>query len=253
METKRDKIIALALTLIIAGLTLTSLLLTVIKPAMSAPTEITPPEEAELFFADIEYNEIRSNPTPEVDGRPASAAANDPAGTDLTNQGGGESAPDLVSSPEPKPQNEKVAKPESPKPPTPTKEELEAEARAKIAERMGAATGLKAKPDDQSAGQAAQGAASTGNNPSSSGLGLSGRKRLNDPDPGIKNARGWVTVNITVDAKGSVTSATFHSASAFGGRDAEVRAACVAASKKLKYSPDADKPSQHGTITWNIK
>jgi len=253
MENNRDKWIAALLTLMVAGLTLMMLVVSVIAPARVMPSAAATPEEAEVFFADIEYTEITRNPTPQVDGKAASAAATDPGGVDLTDQGGGESAPDLVATTEPKPNGEQVARPESPKPATPTDKEKEEAARARIAARMGAATGLKARNETQAAGHAATGTAATGNNNNATGLGLNGRKRLNSPDPGIKNARGWVKVSITVNAGGAVTGATFHSASAFGGRDAEVRNACVAASKKLRYSPDPDKPQQKGIITWNIQ
>lgn len=253
MGTNRDRWIAALLTLVVAGLTLTLLVVSVIAPARVMPSAAATPEEQEVFFADIEYKEIVHNPTPQVDGEAASAAATTPGGVDLTDQGGGESAPDLVATAEPKPDGEQVARPENPKPATPTAEEKEEATRARIAARMGAATGLKARNDEQTAGHAATGNASTGNNVDATGLGLTGRKRLNNPNPGIKNARGWVKVRITVNSAGAVTAATFHSAGAFGGRDAEVRNACVAASKKLRYSPDPDKPVQKGIITWNIK
>ncbi len=253
METKRDKWIAALLTLIVAGLTLTLLVVSVITPVSVMPVAAAAPEEAEVFFVDIEYTEITRNPTPQIDGKTASAAATDPGGVDITDQGGGESAPDLVAAAEPKPEGEQVARPENPKPATPTEKEKEEAARARIAARMGAATGLKTQNETQAAGHAATGAAATGNNANATGLGLNGRKRLNSPDPGIKNARGWVKVNITVNAAGAVTGASFHSASAFGGRDAEVRGACVAASKRLRYSPDPGKPVQKGIITWNIQ
>lgn len=253
MENKRDRLIALLLTLLIGAAMLTFLVLTVVGPASLLPPKPGEAEDAEVFFADIDYTELTAEPTPEVDGEVASAAAAALSGMDMTEQGGEDSAPDLVAVPEPKPQGEQVARPEKPKPAAPTREQIEAEARAKVNNRFGAATNLKTSSDAQSAGQAAKGNAATGNNADASGLGLSGRQRKNEPDPGIKNATGWVKVRVTVNAKGVVTDAIMLSTSGFGAREAEVRNACLAASRKLRYSEDESKPTQKGTITWTIK
>lgn len=253
MGTKRDKIIALLLTLLIGIATTTSLLLIHISPAVTELPHAEDAEEQEIFFADIEYTEITVDPTPQVDGEPASAAASEQGGLDDIDSGSGESLPELVADETPQPEEQQVAKAETPEPPAPTKEEIEAEKRAAIQKKIGQTTGLKAADDGQAAGTATSGNASTGTNTTSDGLGLDGRKRTNKPDPGIKNAQGKVWVKITVNAEGTVTSAVFVKSSGFGEREAEVREACVNASRQLKYTPDSSKPTQQGTITWNIK
>lgn len=252
MENKRDSLISLLLTLLIAVCTLAVLLLTkVAAPSVEIP-HASDPDEQEIFFADIEYKEITSNPTPQVDGRPASSAASEQGGTDAADSGSGESVPDLVANAEPQPDNQQVAKPENPEPAAPTKEQIEEEKRAAIRARIGNATGLKAN-ETQGSGRADSGTAAAGNNRNADGLGLDGRKRLNKPNPGIKNAQGRVEVRITVNAEGNVTDARFVRSSGFGARESEVRDACVRASRALKYTPDPTKPSQRGTIVWNIK
>ena len=248
----KDQLIALGATLLLALLIFSALVLTVLPPASAFIPNAPAEDEAEVFFADIDYTQIISDPTPQVDGKVASAAASNDGGMDLTDSGSGQTAPDPVATPEPQPDNSQVVKPEEPKPAGPTKEEIEEQKRAAIRAKLGKATGLKAT-DTQAAGAAESGNASTGNNPTSSGLGLDGRKLQNRPDPGIKNAQGRVWVRITVNSAGTVTNATFVRSSGFGSREAEVRAACVSASRNLRYSSDPKTPTQSGEICWIIK
>ncbi len=249
---KREQLLALLLTLLFAALTVTLLVCVKVMPAAAYPSPPTEGEEPELFFADIEYKEIKTDPTPQVDGNPASSAAAEMSGTDLTDSGNSPEAPTLVSTNQPS--EAKVTKPEEPKPaPGPTKEEIEAQKAAAIRERMGRSTGLKTQTSDSGSGSAESGNASTGNNPKSDGLGLDGRKRLNTPEPGIHNVTGKVRIRVKVNASGTVTDASLVSTTGFGTREKEVRDACLAASRQLKYTPDPNKPSQTGIITWNIR
>lgn len=250
---RRDRAIAAGATLLLALLTLTMLLLVTVGVPEARIPAAEDPEEQEIFFADIEYKEVVSDPTPQVDNQPASAAASDDGGTDLSDAGASDAAPQVVASKTPAPETQQVAKPEEQTaPPAPTKEEIEEQKRAAIRERLGRATGLKAQ-ETQAAGAAKSGAATTGTNSRSDGLGLDGRKRLNKPDPGIKNAQGRVWVWIRVDASGAVVSASVQRSEGFGPRENEVREAILAASRALRYNEAPDKPSQSGTIVWNIK
>lgn len=252
MESKRDKTIALALTVLIGMLMMLTLLAVHIAPASATIPNAADPDDQEIFFADIDYTEITANPTPQVDGIAASAAASQDGGTDLTDSGSGESVPDPVAATTPQPDNHQVAKPEEPKPAGPTQEEIEEQKRAAIRAKFGKTTGLQAT-ETQAAGSSTAGNAATGNNPNSDGFGLDGRKLVSKSDPGIKNAIGRVWVRITVNSSGAVTNARFEKSSGFGSRENEVRQACVNASLRLKYSPDPAKPTQSGTICWNIK
>lgn len=249
---KREQLIALLLTLLFAALTCVLLMCVKVLPAVNWPPTPVESEEEEIFFADIEYKEITSTPSQQVDGLPASSAAAEMSGTELTDAGKSEEAPTLVSTTQPS--EAKVTKPEEPKPaPGPTKEEIEAQKAAAIRERMGRSTGLKTQSSDSGTGTADSGQAASGSNTGADGLGLDGRKRLNSPNPGIRNATGKVRIRVKVNGTGAVTDATFVSSSGFGTREQEVRDACLAASRQLKYTPDPNKPSQSGIITWNIR
>ena len=248
----RDRYIALGLTLLLALLIFCGLVFTVIPPASALLPQAPNAENQEVFFADIDYKQILSDPTPQVDGNAASAAAGSDGGLDALDSGTGESVPDPVAAPAPQPDNAQVVKPEEKKPPGPTKEEIEEQKRAAIRAKFGKATGLQAS-DNQAAGSAESGNASTGNNPTSTGLGLDGRKLQNRPDPGVKNAQGKVWVRVTVNSQGTVTKAEFVRSSGFGTRESEVRQACLNASRQLRYSPDSKVSTQSGEICWIIK
>ncbi len=249
---KKEQLISLLLTLLLTGLTLTMLVCVKMTPAAAASPKAATAEEEEFFFTDIEYQEITADPTPQVDNEAASAAAAEMSGTDMTDAGAVEEAPTLVSAD--KPSDAKVVKPEEPKPaPGPTKEEIEEQQRAAIRARLGKSTNLKTPTSDSGNGSADSGSANAGNNPGAKGLGLDGRKLISSATPNITNATGTVRVKVTVNAAGSVTNAVFVSSSGFGTREQEVREACLAASRKLKYNSAPDKPSQTGTITWKIQ
>lgn len=249
-KPRREQLAALALTLLLALISTVVLLVVKVEPVQLSTADAPQAEDAEVFFADIDVHEILSDPTPQVDGLPASAAASEDGGLDMQDLGNGPDAPQPVTQSEPAP--EKTAKPAPEPDPGPTQEEINAQKAAAIRARIGKSSGLAAKTDNGS-GSAEKGNAVTGHNKTSDGLGLDGRKRLNSPDPAIRNASGTVKVRITVDSSGSVTAAQVVASSGFGQREEEVRNSCLNASKALRYSPSADRPSQHGTITWVIK
>lgn len=249
---KREQLLALLLTLLIGALTCTFLVCVKVLPASALIPTAPDAEEQEFFFADIEYQEITTNPTPQIDGIPATGAAAEVSGTDIIDSGHSEETLELVSAQQPS--ETKAVKTETPKAdPAPTKEEIEAQKAAAIRERMGRSTGLQSQTKDSGSGTAESGQASAGNNTGADGLGLDGRKRLNSPNPGIRNATGKVRIRVKVNSAGNVTDATLLSTTGFGQREQEVRDACLAASRQLKYTPDPEKPTQTGTITWNIR
>lgn len=248
---KKEQLIALLLTLLLTALTVTMLVCVNLSPVSAMVANKPDLQDEEFFFADIEYQEITTAPTMNVDNEPASAAEAEISGADMTDSGSAEEAPTLVSTD--KPSETKVVKPEESKPaPGPTKEEIEAQKSAKIKSSMDNKFAQTKNPSDSGTGSAESGNASAGNNTGADGLGLSGRKRLNNPDPGIKNATGWVSMEVTVDSEGNVISVSNVKSSSFARVD-EVRNACIAATKKLKYSPDPNKPHQKGTIKWDIR
>ncbi len=246
-----DRIAAALVTLATALLTITVLLLVkVVSPASS----ILPPADAqqqEIFFTDIEYREIPFRPTPTVDKRPANSSSAETSGTDMKDNGIADnvSTPMLTAKEEsPAKQDSAAAPAEVPAIQEPDPNELIA---AAIRNKVGNAMKSKA---DEGQGTSSEGTAKTGNNPGKKdGLGLDGRRRLNEPKPSIKNVTGRVAVRITVNADGVVTAASVTGSTGFGTMEEEVRQACVDASKALRYSPDAAKRVQRGTITWNIQ
>ncbi|MDE6535518.1 MAG: hypothetical protein K2K82_05845 [Muribaculaceae bacterium] len=250
---KKEQLIALLLTLLLTALTVTMLVCVNLSPVSAMVANKPNLQDEEFFFADIEYQEITTNPTMNIDNEPASASAAEISGTDMSDAGAAEEAPTLVSTD--KPSEAKVVKPEEPKSaPGLTKEEIEAQKSAKIKSSMGNKFAQTKSPSDSGTGSADSGNASAGNNPGADGLGLSGRKLESSAKPNITNASGTIQIRVTVNSEGVVTNATFVKSSAsFGTREQEVREACIAASKKLKYNRDPNHPSQTGTITWNIR
>lgn len=249
MKLRREQAIALLATLLLALSVSLILVMVKVMPAQWPPKD-APQADTEVFFADIDVHEILTDPTPEVDGVAASSAASDDGGTDADDLGTAPDPPTVVTQPSPAP--EKAVKPQEPTDPGPTQEEINAQKAAAIRARLGKSSGLNATAD-AGRGKSETGNASSGLNPKSDGLGLDGRKRLNSPDPAIRNASGTVKVRITVDAAGNVTAASVVSSSGFGEREQEVRTSCLNASRALRYTPSPDRPSQQGTITWNIK
>ncbi len=252
MTITREQYIASSGTALAA--ILIGLLLILYKVTAPEPPAKTAQEEQEVFFTDIDYDfkEIEVNPSKQVDGRPASAAAAELSGTAKQNNGTEVTPPTVVTA---KSKTETAAvtppAPEQPKEAqAPSQEEINAQKAAAIRNRMGRSTGMT--KNEVGAGNADKGSALEGQNQQGDGLGLAGRRRLNTITPAITNVRGTLKVQIRVDAAGNVTAAAVLSSSGFGEQEADVRNAVLAASRKLKYSP-AEQTSQSGTITWNIK
>lgn len=85
-----------------------------------------------------------------------------------------------------------------------------------------------------------------------SGAGISGvasgRSFLGCPKPQVTlRHKVIVTVNVTIDGNGRVTSAR-----AKGGADASIRRACEAAAMQARWSEKKDAPATKGTITFSI-
>lgn len=250
-DRRRDKLAAALITVIIVALTFTAMMLVRVSSATSAMPVADDADEQEIFFADIEYTDITTRPTPTVDNQPANSAAAEVSGTDLTDNAPAPeepAAPQLTTAREPSPAKQSVDS--AALAAAAQRQEQERQAAA-IRSKIGAAAFGKT---DQGQGQAANGRASVGNNPGArDGLGLDGRRRLNEPRPAIRNVTGKMAVKITVDASGAVTQAMVVGSEGFGQQEEEVRRACLEASRQLRYSADAAKPTQTGTIIWNIK
>lgn len=238
-----------ALTVVIIVVALFCISISATTPSLLTPD---PADENEILFTEVEIKQIPFKPVKAADKRPASSAAAEVSGVTDHDSGSGEESTPLTSAPEPSPAKQETPKQE-PKPaakPQP-KPDPRAEAAARIRNRVGKSNVTKA---EEGAGESEKGNAPVGQTKGNSdGLGMDGRRRLNEPKPSITNATGWVKVSITVNASGHVTAASVTGTSGFGQREQEVRQACESASRHLLYSPDNSRPSQRGTITWRIK
>lgn len=253
-SSKTDRLIAALATLLVSALAI--VMLCVVTISASAGRLLDPADDEadeEILFTDVELKPIPYKPVKARDNKPASSAAAEVSGTDAHDSGSGEESAPLISTPDPQPAKQEAPK-EEPKPvakPQP-KPDPQAEAAARIRNRVGKSNVTKA---EEGSGQADKGTSPVGqsNSSTATGLGMDGRQLLNAPKPQITNAQGTVKVSIAVNAAGAVTEATFVSSTGFGTREQEVRNACIAASRQLRYSAAPDKPLQRGTITWRIK
>lgn len=253
-SSKTDRLIAALVTLLVSVLAVGLLCVVTISVApgrLLEPTDEEPDDE--ILFTDVELKAIPYKPVKALDNKPAASSAAEVSGTDADDSGAGEESAPLISTPDPQPAKQEAPK-EEPKPvakPQP-KPDPQAEAAARIRNRVGKSNVTKA---DEGSGKADKGNSpqSQTNSSAATGLGMDGRQLLNSPKPQITNAQGTVKVSIAVNAAGTVTEATFVSSTGFGTREQEVRSACIAASRQLRYSAAPDKPLQRGTITWRIK
>lgn len=90
-----------------------------------------------------------------------------------------------------------------------------------------------------------------------SGSGAAGRLRgrtfLGCPEPKVEVPRSVsIVVNVTVDAEGRVTAASFGSDSGPGAGNTRLREACVRQSRKARWSAKEGAPPARGTLTWHL-
>ncbi len=259
MENKRERIVAAALTAVLASGVAIVLAFTEMSASALNSARLTDEGDEEVFFADIELPEPPPTsyyPTEQIDGNPASSAAAETGGVDMTDMGQSGAEPDLVAVNTPQPENQQVSKPEEPVAEAAPEESEEDELRKSRLNRVpGAKTFTKTPESESAAGQSTTGKAAEGINVSEDGLGLDGRELIGRTDPEYKSAtdlHGWVKVKITVDASGSVTKADVKSTSGFGAEETRIRDAFLQASMLLKYKSAPTKPIQTGVITWKI-
>lgn len=270
MNNKRAKLIAALLTLLLGIGFVAILVVTEV-----APVNVRTPhaDDAELFFADIDIEEPQPEPPqpmPEpvrddIDAREAAAPEPAPAGG-LDRDDSGSSPepaePKVVATKQPQPDNQKVKNPKEAKPAAPKakpedKPDPDAEKRSKINKRLGSAFGGNNNdaPTSATQGNSHTATGHTGAGTVSGDLGVSGRKLISRSKPRVQNVTGRVTVRITIDPAGHVTSArcTGNNLQGNATNQSAAIAACEAASMQLKYSPDPESTAQKATITWTIK
>ncbi len=233
-----------------------------------SPTEISerewpPVDSSEVLFAG-EYVRIGDDPTAADNDNFEAAAEADASSAeselaDNINAGTPADPAPLVSSEVSSPAKSKT-KPQ-PEVTGPTKAEIEAaekarreeEKRREIAERMkntkfGSTTGSGSGNPGQADGNSTSGATS-----GMPGFNLKGRTMSNYEQP-PRGPLGSVTIRVTVNRKGVVTSARYESGTGSAAASAATRKNCEQAALKSQFSVAEDAPvSQSGTITYNFR
>lgn len=266
MQTRRQHIIAVAVTLLfhIGVIALLMVLYLRYNPAEEAKRDWPPVDSAEVLFGG-EYvmvgdsPELAENTDAAAPSAPDQAPAPQPLAEALQNSGTPAPTPaPVVTSERQSPAKVQQTKPEEPT--GPTKAELEAaerarreqEAREAIASRVkfgqtgnsGAAKGTAGSPDGNSTSGTASG---------TPGFNLNGRTLASwHTPPGAP--LGTITIAVTVDRQGRVTSASYHSGTGAAAASTKARSQCISAAKASRFSVDLNAPaSQKGTITYHFR
>lgn len=270
MESKPDKrqrLLALAGTLLFHAAIVAVLLLTWLFPAVPTALahETAEPEDGEILLGS-EY--VIAG---DVDVLSDDASANTPAtsvtrqddagrdGVDLSDAGEqGEASPTLTSK-VPSPAKAPL-KPVPEKPGSKNKNASDAKARDKAAadaaERVSKRTNFS-RDDNNAAPKGNTGSpdgnADHGASAGTPGFYLAGRTMASWSKPSA-TATGTIVINVKVDREGHVTSATYGKGSGPVASSAAARNSCLAAARASRFSVSEDAPAQQsGTITYRFK
>ncbi len=244
---RRTRLVAAALTLLLAGLIVVFLIVGTIDVGRDAEDDRVAmqdqSDEEEDIFLEPEFL-ATGDEAPE----PTEEAAPIPTGAPAEAEEPVERP--VVKADNPKPNNsaEKLVtqKAESPvKTVKPSKrDEEEAEVSSRMKNKFNAKNG-RADGSGSNAGSGGSGSGAAGR--------LKGRTFLGCPEPKVEVARSVsIVVNVTVDAAGHVTSASFASDSGPGAGNVALRDACVRQSRKARWSAKEGAPPAKGTLTWHL-
>lgn len=233
------------------------------SPAETAGREWPPVDSSEVLFAG-EYVMIGDDPTASENdssdpAAEAEASTPEVESADNVNSGTAAEPAPLISSSVQSPAKTKTTP--APELTGPTKAEIEAaekarreeEKRREIADRMkntnfGSTAGSGSGNPGQADGNASSGATS-----GTPGYNLKGRTIAHYEQP-HRGPLGTVTIRVTVNRKGVVTSARYESGTGSAAASAATRKSCEQAAMKSQFSVDEDAPSsQSGTITYNFR
>lgn len=240
---KRDSLIAVGVTILIALLMVVALVcggLTYDERLASATVPELQNEEEEIFLEPelLEMNKSigeedavnNDAPAAEIKGEPVPAETEQPH-TQIkgTNENPAPNIHEHIT------QSEESAVQTT----TPSKKDEEKVA-SSMAGKFGSKPGAADGKFDSTSGSGGVGSGVTGK--------MSGRQFLGCPLPDVSlSHKVVVTVSITVDADGKVTSAT-----ASGAADRSIRKKCEEAAMKAKWSAKKGTPSTRGSITFTI-
>lgn len=215
-------------------------------PTAEEPRTWPPVDSAEMLFGG-EYVMVGDDPAlAAADDEPA-PAADEPATAPETAP---PAAPPLVTSEKESPAKAEPSKAERE---AAEKKRLEDEKRKAIQDRMkntnfGSADGTGAGHAGQSDGNSTDGATS-----GTPGFNLKGRSLAYYEQP-PRGPLGSITIRVSVNRKGAVTSAEYQSGTGSAAANPATRRHCINAALRSKFSVDEDAAaSQIGTITYNFR
>lgn len=266
-KDRKSKLWGVAATVVFHVL-LVLLLLTVCLtyPPVSEPEREWPPvDSAEMLFggeyvmigdSPLDLDAADDSPAPAADDSPAQPSPETPAPENSGNPA--DPAPVLTSDRQSPAKSDKAPLPEKTGPTKAEKDAAEkarreAEQRQAINDRLkrtdfsgtgGAGSGKAGQPDGNS---------NTGATSGTPGYSLNGRTLSHYEQP-PRGPLGTVTVSVTVNRKGQVTSARYKSGTGSAAANAATRDHCVRAAMRSQFSVDDNAPAtQHGTITYNFR
>lgn len=260
---KRHRLIALFITVLFHAIVVVALLMLYLRPVASDSERKWPPVDSSEVLFGGEYvmvgdrQEIADNT-----GEPASAeteaeAVPAPEAEALENAGEEAKPAPVVSSERPSPA--KVEKKATPEKTGPTKAEREAAEKAKREQETRQAIAGKVKFGQTGTGTKAGNAGSPDGNATvgavsgSPGFNLKGRT-LADWHRPASAPLGSITIRVSVNRQGRVTSANYLSGTGAAAASQSARQSCIQAALRSQFSVDEDAPaSQTGTITYNFK
>ncbi len=262
---RRNRLIALLGTLLFhAGIVVVLLVLYLRYPGAEQNERVWPPVDSSEVLFGGEYVMIGDRPElAESSSEPAPAEADaqempSPEVESVDNSGEPAQPSPVVTSERPSPA--KVVKKEIPEKTGPTKAEIEAAERAKREQATRQAIANKGQFGKTGTGGSGAGNAGSPDGNSnvgavsgSPGFNLKGRS-LSDWRTPAKGPLGTITVRVSVNRQGKVTSASYLSGTGAAAANAATRQNCVNAALQSQFSVDNDAPaSQTGTITYRFQ
>lgn len=240
----RDTLIALAVTILFAAITLCVLLFTNLSSTLREAARLSTPEISmeipeEDTFVEPEILRDLGEDNSKTQDAPAPALKGDPKHDIKDNAQKREPG----KNPKPAPPEEKRITEKKESPVKADEPSITDEERKRVTSTI--AKGFEGKNGANTGKPGTSGAGGTG--AGISGV-ASGRTFKGCPKPDVElRHKTTVKVNVTIDAAGNVTSAQ-----AKGGAPAYIRRACEAAARGAKWSAKPDSPVTSGTITFTI-
>ncbi len=264
-QNRRNRLTALIATVLFHALVVVALLTLCLRYPGREDNERTwpPVDSSEVLFGG-EY--VMIGDRPEIaensgEAAPAEAEAEEvpaPEAEALENAGEPAEPSPVVSTERPSPA--KVEKKPAPAKSGPTKAEIEAAEKARRERETRNAIAGKVKFGQKGTGGSGKGNAGSPDGNStvgavsgSPGFNLKGRSLADWHSPAA-GPLGTITVRVTVNRQGKVTSASYFSGTGAAAANQATRQNCVNAARMSQFSVDNDAPaSQTGTITYNFK